>query len=296
MSLIATLPHFNLAICGFGAGDSLPFNAVNNNAFSGGASGTGSVMNKSIGNSIYNGLQVNLVKRFGHGIQFQGAYTYSHAISNVNDPLNAASGNRSFPRNSFDLQAERGNSDFDIRHRGVVNFIYEPSVGRGHDHLSSGILGRILEGWSINGLIQAQTGHPYDIFGNQDSNHTGLSARGTFLGGGSQPAGTDKTFTGPARSAFEITPFDVQPNIGKNAWYGPNYVNVDTAVLKNTSVTERMKLQMRVEVFNLFNHAQFSQPDNLLQDDTFGQSQSTITRPDGTTSARQIQVALKLLF
>ncbi len=282
----------------------LPYNAVNNNAFNAGGSSPGTTLNKSIGNSNYQGLQVNLEKRMGHGLQFQGAYTYSHGISDVNDPLNPAAGNFSFPRNSFDLRAERGNSDFDIRHRGVVNFIYEPNIGRGHEHLSSGIVGRILEGWSINGLVQAQTGHPYDILINVDSNHTGLWSRGTFLGGGAQPAGTDKTYTGPNAFAFELTPpYDVQPNTGKNAWYGPNYVNVDTAALKNTSLTERLKLQLRVEVFNLFNHTQFSQPDNLLQDSgtpdqrgSFGQSLTTITRPDGTTSARQIQVALKLLF
>ncbi len=194
------------------------------------------------------------------------------------------------------MAAEKGNSDYDVRHRGVVNFIYEPNIGRGKAHLSSGFAGRVLEGWSITGLVTAQTGHPFDIFGNQDSDHTGRSARGYFLGGGSQPPGTDKTFTGPAASAFELTPFDVQPNIGKNWWYGPSYVNVDAAVLKNTSITERFNLQLRVEAFNLFNHTQFSQPDNLLQDSTFGQSTSTITRPDGTTSARQLQVALKLLF
>ncbi|HEY2120692.1 MAG TPA: TonB-dependent receptor [Candidatus Acidoferrum sp.] len=284
----------------------LPFDAVNNNAFSAGGGGPGSSLNKSIGNSIYNGLQVNLQKRMGHGLQFQAAYTFSHAISDVNDPLSPAAGNNSFPRNSFDLAAERGNSDYDIRHRGVVNFIYALNVGRGTAHLSDGFLGRVLEGWSITGLVAAQTGHPYEILGNRDSNHTGLSARGTFIGGGSQPAGTDKTYTGPDGFAFELTPYDVQPNIGKNAWYGPDYVNVDTAVLKTSSISERVKLQLRVEVFNLFNHAQFSQPDNLLQDvgtseqpafkGTFGESLTTITRPDGTTSARQIQVALKLLF
>jgi hypothetical protein len=73
-------------------------------------------------------------------------------------------------------------------------------------------------------------------------------------------------------------------------------VNIDFATFKNTSITERVKLQFRVEAYNLFNHAQFSQPDNFLSDSTFGQSLSTITRPDGTTSARQLQVALKLLF
>jgi Carboxypeptidase regulatory-like domain/TonB dependent receptor/TonB-dependent Receptor Plug Domain len=275
----------------------LPFDAVNNNAFSNGGGGPGSTLNKSIGNSTYNGLQVNLQQHLSRGLQFQAAYTFSHAIDDVNDPISPAAGNQSFPRNSFDLAAERGNSDYDIRHRGVVNFIYQLNVGKGTSHLSDGLLGKVLEGWSLNGVIAAQTGHPFEIFGNRDSNHTGLPARGTFIGGGSQPPGTDKTFTGPALSAFEITPYDVQPNIGKNAWYGPGYVNVDTAALKNTTITEKMSIQLRVEVYNLFNHTQFSQPDNMLQDTgTFGQSLSTITRPDGTTSARQIQVALKLLF
>jgi hypothetical protein len=67
-------------------------------------------------------------------------------------------------------------------------------------------------------------------------------------------------------------------------------------VLKNTSITERVKLQFRLETYNLFNHPQFGQFDNFLSDSTFGQSLSTITRPDGTTSARQLQFALKLLF
>jgi hypothetical protein len=279
----------------FGA---LPFNAVNNNAFVDPTTGTtGGALNKSIGNSTYNGLQVNLQKRLSNGLQIQGAYTFAHSIDDINDPLAAAAGNRNFPRNSFDLRAERGNSDFDIRHRGVVNFIYEPNIGRGRAHLSAGIVGRVLEGWSITGLVSAQTGHPYDIFGNRDSNHTGLSARATIIGSPSQPAGVDETFTGPALSAFELTPYNQQPNLSKNFFYGPNEVNVDSALLKNTSITERAKLQLRFEFFNLFNHTQFGQPGNAIAaPGTFGVSTSTLTRADGTTSARQIQVAGKIIF
>jgi hypothetical protein len=275
----------------------LPFDAVNNNAFESPFSTPGAALNKSIGNSTYNGLQVNLQKRLSNGFQIQGAYTFAHSIDDINDPLVAAAGNRSFPRNSFDLAAERGNSDFDIRHRGVVNFIYEPNVGKGRAHLNAGFVGRVLEGWSITGLVSAQTGHPFDIFGNRDSNHTGLSARATIIGNPAQPAGSDKTFTGPALSAFELTPYDQQPNLSKNFFYGPNEVNVDSALLKNTSITERAKLQLRFEFFNLFNHTQFGQPGNALASPgTFGQSTSTLTRPDGTTSARQIQVAAKFIF
>jgi hypothetical protein len=281
----------------------LPNDATNNNAFNNNFLFPGSALVKSIGNSTYNGLQVNLQKRLSNGFQIQGAYTFSHAISDVNDPLNPAAGNNNFPRNSLDLKAERGNSDFDIRHRGVINFIYEPNIGRGRDHFTQGIVGRLLEGWSLTGVIQAQTGHPYDIIGNVDSNHTGEPARGYIIGFLNQPAGTDKTFTGPAASGMANTPFDVQPNTGKNMFYGPDLVNVDAATIKNTALTEKITLQFRMEVYNLFNHPQFGQPDNLIQDigtaaspGTFGQSLSTITRPDGTTSARQIQFALKLIF
>jgi len=275
----------------------LPFDAVNNNAFQSPFSTPGASWNKSIGNSTYNGLQVNLQKRLTNGFQIQGAYTFAHSIDDINDPLVPGAGNRSFPRNSFDLAAERGNSDFDIRHRGVVNFIYEPNVGKGRGHLNEGFVGRLMEGWSITGLVSAQTGHPFDIFGNRDSNHTGLSARATIIGSPSQPAGTDKTFTGPALSAFELTPYDQQPNLGKNAFYGPNEVNVDSALLKNTSITERAKIQLRFEFFNLFNHTQFGQPGNAIAaPGTFGLSTSTLTRADGTTSARQIQVAAKFIF
>jgi len=281
----------------------LPYDAVNNNAFNNGGGFPGSRLTKSIGNSIYNGLQVNIQQHFSHGFQIQGAYTFSHAIDNVNDPLNAAAGNYNFPHNTFDLAAERGNSDFDIRHRGVVNFIYEPNFGRGKDHLNNGFVGILLEGWSLTGIIQAQTGHPYDVIGSVDSNHTGVPSRGYIVNSLDQPPGTDKTFTGPAASAITNTPFDVQPNSGKNMFYGPNLVNVDAAVLKNTKLAEKITLQFRLETYNLFNHAQFNQPDNLVQDigtpaspGTFGQSTSTLTRPDGTTSARQLQFALKLIF
>jgi hypothetical protein len=275
----------------------LPFNAVNNTAFYAGG-GPGAFLYKSIGNSIYNGLQVNLQKQFTHGFQFQAAYTYSHAIDSVNDPLQPAQGNGNLPRNSFDLEAERGNSDFDIRHRAVINFIYEPNIGRGRGHLSEGIVGRLLEGWALSGIITAQTGLPYDIYGTTDSNHTGEDARVSRLVNISQPPGTDKTYTGPAAASIYTTPFDVLPNTGKNSFYGPGLVNIDMATVKDTALTEKLKLEFRLEAYNLFNHTQFAQPNNFYVpgDNTFGESLSTITRADGTTSARQLQFALKLIF
>ena len=127
----------------------LPFDATNNNAF---AAAPGAYLIKSIAASIYHGLQVNVTQQISHGLQIQGAYTWSHSIDNSSDPLDPASGNRGLPRNSFNLQAERGNSDFDVRQRLSLNLSSQPNIGRGRAHLNNGFAGRFIEGWEISGI------------------------------------------------------------------------------------------------------------------------------------------------
>jgi outer membrane receptor protein involved in Fe transport len=283
----------------------LPFDAVHNNAFANPFSfgGGGAILNRSIGNSWYDGLQVNLTKRMSHGLQFQGAYTWSHSINDAPDPIDPAQGNRSLPRNSFALQNERGNSDNDLRHRLVLNYVWEVPVGKGQPFITSGVMSKVLEGWQLSGITTFQTGHPYDVFYNVDVEHTGVSGRGTLIGDTSLPANHDRTQTGVPLSAFCVTelgcdpPLGVPGNVGRNRFVGPGINNWDLVVTKNTSLGERVKLETRFEFYNLFNRIEFSQPDNDLSDTgTFGFSNGTSTRPDGTTSARQLQFAMKLNF
>ena len=269
----------------------IPFNAVNNNAF------FQAFLQKSIANANYHGLQVKISQRMWHGLQIGGAYTFSHAIDDASDPLTPAAGNRGFPRNSFNLRAERGNSDFDVRHRGVINYLYELPFGLNKARLNRGFVGKALEGWQISGITTLSTGIPYDIFGNQDNQHTGLSDRAELIGTAKQPSGTDKTFTGPPRSDFDFAAFDTASNLGRNHFYGPSFVDFDTVAQKTTTITERTKLVFRTEAYNLFNHVNFGQPGNAIANTgTFGQSLSQIGRADGTSGARQLQFALKLLF
>ncbi len=255
-------------------------------------------LNQTTGNSWYHGMQVNVNKRFSRGFQIQGAYTYAHAIDDSSDPLVAAEKtNRSFPRNSFALQNERGNSGFDIRHRLVLNYSWDLPVGKGGAFLNSGFMGRILEGWRWSGITTIQSGHPYDLFGNRDSEHTGLSARLDIIGDPTLPSGHPKSQTGVNWDAFQLADYGFAGNVGKNHYFGPGYNNWDMVMSKDTTITERVKLQFRTEVFNVFNRTQFDQPGNLYQDPgTFGFSTETISRADGTTSARQLQFGLKLLF
>jgi len=269
--------------------------SVNNNAFFQAA------LQQTTGVSYYNGLQVNLTRRFAQGLQVQAAYTFSHSIDDSSDPLVAAENNRNFPRNSFALWQERGNSDFDIRHRLVVNYIYELPFGRGKQFVNTGFGGRILEGWQISGITTYQTGHPYDIFYNTDNQHTGLSSRGVLIGSTALPAGHPEDQTGVNGAGFCTsatlcpTPWG-QSGVGRNQYFGPDYLNWSMVFSKNTSITERVKLQFRTEVYNLFNRTEFDQPVNTLQSPNFGFSTNTVSQPDGTTSARQLQFGLKLLF
>jgi outer membrane receptor protein involved in Fe transport len=284
----------------FGGFDPSP---VGNNAFYQAA------LNRSIANSNYNGFQATVTKRFSQGFQVQTAYTWSHAIDDGSDPLDAAAGDRSFPRNSYNLSAERGNSDFDLRHRLSINYTWELPFGKGRTYLGEGALGRIMEGLQLSGITSFQTGHPYDIWGTRDSQHTGLSDRaeligntrdfsGCSVGGSPLYAGIpSQTLTGASYCAFANPDYNTASNLGRNQFYGPRYSNFDMALAKKTSITERVKLETRFELFNIFNHPQFYQPGNGRgAPGTFGVSTSTLTRSDGTTSARQLQVAMKLTF
>ncbi|HEX4278945.1 MAG TPA: TonB-dependent receptor [Bryobacteraceae bacterium] len=255
---------------------------------------------KSIGNGTYNGLQSVFHKRFGRGVDFQAAYTWSHAIDDAADPLVAPGGNRNIARNSFNLKEERGSSDYDLRHRLVVNYVYQLPAGAGHAHFNKGLAAQILGGWELAGLSTFQSGHPIDLYSSEDSEYTGLSNRPDLIGDPSIPAGAPRNQVGPPASAFAVQPFGRPGNLGRNTFTGPAYYDTDVTLIKNTRVTERINAQFRAEIYNIFNRIQFDLPgtasDTLASPGTFGQSLNTITQPDGTTSARQIQLALKLIF
>jgi len=255
---------------------------------------------RSIGNGTYNGLQTVFHKRLGHGVDFQAAYTWSHAIDDAADPLVAPGGNRNIARNSFNLHEERGTSDYDLRHRLIVNYLFELPFGTGHSHFNEGFAARALGGWELAGLSTFQSGHPFDIYSSRDSEYTGLSGRPDLIGDPSIPSGSARNQVGPPVTAFAVQPFGRPGNLGRNTFTGPRYYDTNLTLLKNTRITERINLQFRAEAYNVFNRIQFDNPgaagDTLASKGTFGQSLSTLTQPDGTTSARQIQLALKLIF
>ena len=270
----------------------LPFDAVNNNAFL-----HAEVFNNAA-SSTYHALQANLTKRMAQGLTFQAAYTWSHAIDNSSDPLTPSTGNQGFPRNSLDLGAERGNADFDVRQRLVINYSWAIPLGHGHDHFAEGAASAIFGGWNVAGITTFSSGLPYDIFSALDTAHTGQQQRADYNPAGTPASVTNpRTQTGPNLGLFSDPAWGSAGNLGRNHFYGPGVNSWDMVLQKSLSLSERAHLQFRAESYNLFNRVQFSQPDNLISDtNSFGQSSSEVRRPDLTTGARQIQFGIKLSF
>ena len=287
--------------------NALPFNAVAHNAL------IQPAYTRSVANSIYHALQLKVTRRVSHGFQVQGSYTWAHTIDDSPDPIDPGQGARTFPRNSRNLAQDRGNSDNDIRHVAVINYAWEFPLGKGKAYLSNGVVGRIFEGMQLSGIATAQTGHPFEIRGRTDSQRTGISSWGDLVGDPFAPGQNDDPAVNGGNRVFFHNPaaFQNPPivgragSIGRNQFFGPGYVNFDMVFSKNIKFTERFNTQLRFEGFNIFNHPNFvnpgdhsaASPGNQIGNvGSFGLITSTVGRPDGTTSARQLQVALKLNF
>jgi hypothetical protein len=308
-------PQPNLVQAELAAGvapDALTFNSL----YLGGTDENGKSFNPAVNNtaffhefyqtaivvSDYNALQLKVQGQL-HGLTLTGSYTLSHSLDNGADPLAPGAGGSGFPRNSFDLGPEHGNSDFDVRQRGTVAATYDLPIGTRGSYLNRGIAGRVFEGMQISGIQQAQTGLPFDLRGTVDNLHTSLTDRPQLIGA-AYPSGRGKlvaggVITGPNVAAFGNAPYGESVSIHRNKYYGPGFVNTDAVFQKTQTLFEQVKLQLRVESYNILNHPNFNSPSASslsIASPTFGISQSQIGQNDTTTGARQIQAALKLIF
>jgi len=263
-------------------------------------------LNLALGQSTFNSMQLRLTKtltnkRFGTG-QIQGSYTWSHSIDDSADGLVPGAGpngasERGLPRDSSGFAGgfsagERGNSGFDVRHRMVLNFIYDLPFT-----FENKTLNRVFAGWTASGIVQSQTGTPYSIFGATDSAGTGLGQRADFAPDGqglsdlSTAVTSDSTYTGPARSLFRnpcpLNTVNTSPStcsdpvgpavgrlgtVGRNQFYGPGFNKVDFSMIKRIPVTENVHFTLRADFFNIFNHTNFGLPGNDINSGLFGQS------------------------
>ncbi|HXG68700.1 MAG TPA: TonB-dependent receptor, partial [Blastocatellia bacterium] len=251
---------------------------------------------ESRSNSNYNSLQVRLQQRLDFGLTFLSSYTWSKSIDDASSFFTSA-GDPNFPQDSNNVRAERGRSNFDLRHRFSLSFSYDLPIGRGRAFLGdNGWVSAFLADWQAFGIVTLQSGRPFTValLSEIDNSNTGRSSLG--FGANDRPnivGNPEISDPSPDRwfntAAFAFPPFGSFGNAGRNILEGPGYQNVNASLVKNATLTEELKLQIRAEFFNLFNHPNFDLPDNFLGSPTFGRILSA-------QSPRHIQFGLKLLF
>jgi hypothetical protein len=212
--------------------------------------------------SDYNAMQTSLSARGFKGFTAQINYTWSHSIDNASDGQDYVA-NATQPDNSYRPEFERGNSNFDIRHRFVAAVSYElPNFSKRYPRLGSG--------WQLNGIWTLRSGSPFHVNFFDDFNGTGeFFPRPDLVGNPYAGTSTPDNFLN--LSAFQV-PCTLDGggaclpgtyhfgNLGRNSLIGPDYKNLDLSIFKNTKITERVSLQLRAEVFNVLNRPNFASP------------------------------------
>jgi hypothetical protein len=259
----------------------------------------------TISSSAYHALQVSLEKRFSHGLQFTAAYTYGKS-------LDYASTFESLV-NPFNPRIGRAPSLFDARHRFVFSYYWDLPVPK-----YEGFAGKVLNGWSVSGTTSAQTGFPiritdqddnelYSSFDFETSGQPNLIAPfkklnprnegnlafdpSSFSPGCIDPADPNNLVDNPLCSNEPGgVVLGTIGNAPRTICCGPGVFQTDIGIFKNTNIGERYRVQFRAELFNVFNYAQFYQPDgNVTDGSDFG-------RVKRARDPRLVQFALKFYF
>jgi len=263
----------------------------------------------TIASSSYNSLQASLEKRFSHGVQFQGSYTlgksldYASTFESLVDPYNMA--------------RDRSLSIFDAKHRFVFSFNWELPIAK-HE----GFMGKVVNGWSLSGITQFQTGFPVRLTSQDDmelqgsfdfempgqanfspgATFTATDPRTTTCAFGTGPtAGVNATVPAtpcqPINAGFDPNTFTNSTvalgtigNAPRTICCGPSSFNTDMGFQKQIPVNDRVHFEFHGQFMNVFNHTQFKQPDgNITNGGDFG-------RVKAAREPRLVQFALKLYF
>jgi hypothetical protein len=242
--------------------------------------------------SNYHSMQLSMTKRFSQNYTIQANYTWSKGLGNFQEtPTSNSTYGEVIPWNVPDVdRLSYGPMEFDHRHRIVGSLVWDlPKM-----QTDSGVVKRLLHGWQVSGNGQYQSGGPFTVRSGRDNSQTGIGRdRAKYTGVSiDPPAGSDKTvWFNPA--AFALNDVGTFGTVGTGALYGPHLFGFDMGFFKNTQVNERVNIQFRAEMFNIFNQVNFDNPNFNLSGGGFGRI--TQTHPN-SGDPRIIQFGLKILF
>ncbi|MGH9258273.1 MAG: carboxypeptidase regulatory-like domain-containing protein [Vicinamibacterales bacterium] len=252
----------------------------------------------SDGRSTYHALQAGLMKRFSDGYQVQLSYTLSRAMDNADGQVSTDTVSSAvFAQNPYDPDAEWAVAAFDAPHVFSANATWELPVFRGNP---------VLSGWQLNGIVSLHTGYPFSpsiqtINWSRSGNISANAEDRPNVKPGTDPK---KIITGDPNRWFDVSAFELPlqgtfGNTPRNYLRGPGFANVDMSLVKNQAVGANNRVQIRLEVFNLLNRANFSTPTRPVfaganQNEAPLATAGKVTRT--VNSSRQLQLGIKFMF
>ncbi len=253
------------------------------------------------GLSTYNGLTVVFRQRTFHGLDMNLGYTWAHTLDTSNDANGGGT-----PMIQYNLKADYGNANWDIRNRFVGTITYAlPSLAR-YGHLTDTLAG----GWHVNTIVTIQGGQPFNVaITNDQANVGGIGTqRPNYVHAPKFTCGKAQYIA--KTSCIDVTAYSLPSlytfgNLHRNDARGPGAANTNFSLFKDFTLYESLKLQFRAEAFNVFNHANLANPGNValptatngvfnFSGSTFGQVTSTPAVSLG--DPRILQLAGKINF
>jgi hypothetical protein len=241
------------------------------------------------GKSIYHGATFKVERRLRDGLAFNVSYTLSQSKDDASSP-GATESEANVPQNVRNIFSDTGEwalSSFDHRHQFIASGVVELPFFSGAGGLRKGLLG----GWRANAIVIVQSGAPFTV-------NLGVDRANIGAGPAQRPDQLrDPDLPGSRRTAerwFDTSAFALQApfefgSAPRNSVIGPGYVNVDVALAKTWALPRASVLELRWEIFNLFNRANFDVPNRIFGSPAFG-------RISSAKNPREMQLGLRLAF
>ncbi len=236
--------------------------------------------------SSYHSLQAKVEKRFADGFQVLFSYTWGKSLD-YGGSAASGGGQTGGIQTVTNLNAMKGPSGYDVRHRGVVSSVWELPFGPGKPWVSEGVLAQIVGGWQLSGIGTMTTGRPFNVT-LQTGVNNGAPSWPNRIGSGELDDPGILLWFNPAD--FVAPPANTYGDVGRGVLYSPGHWNIDLSLARRFALPGRSFVQVRLDAFNLANHPYFGFPNAAIGSPTVGRITSTVG------DNRTLQLALKWDF